>query len=228
MPVKYVAQIKNVREICLVGSADFEFWKTRLAPLRLSPTNFAGSARVFISAVKLKWMGIAFEELSIAIPIDPPDSGTHSVYLVSAFSTSRMLAWCERTFFQTPYQHAPITLQADQPWSFELREGLHSTIAAQSQRTAPAATVEDDWSVSIFLPTAHGSAKPKFFHAKLTGPVQVAPFTATSGTFKLQPSPQQPAIQLLVDSHFASIEWRVRPNATHARSKTLTYSTAAT
>jgi hypothetical protein len=231
MPVKYVAEIKNIREICLVGSADFQFWKTHLGQLRLSPTNFAGHARVLISAVKLKWMGIAFEELSIVIPIDPPnsgppDSGTHSLYLVSAFSTSRLLAWCERTFFQTPYEHAQISLQAEQPWSFELGDGSLSTIVVQSQRAAPTETIEDDWSGSIFLPTARQVSNRKFFCAKLSGPVQVAPFAATAAAapaqFKLQPSHQQPAIGLLVDSHFAPIEWRVRPNATHARSKTFT------
>jgi hypothetical protein len=220
MAVKYVAEINNVREICLVGSADLEFWKTHLGRLRLSPTDFTGQARIFISAVTLKWMGIAFAELSIAIAIDPPDSTTRSVYLVSAFSTSRLLAWCERTFFQTPYEHAQITLQAAQPWSFGLRDNTLSTLAVHCRSTAPIEIVEDDWTVSIFLPPIGQSAQRKFFHAKLTGPVQLAPFAATSTEFKLQPSFQQLAIQLLVDSHFAPTEWRVRPNATHARSRT--------
>jgi len=222
MPVKYIAEIKNVREICLVGAADLEFWKTHLGQLRLSPTNVAGHARIFISAVKLKWMGIAFEELSIAIAIDPPDSSTHRIYLVSAFNTSRLLAWCERTFFQTPYEHAQISMQSEQPWAFDLRDNSLSTLAVHCRRAAPTATVYDDWTVSIFLPFTSKSSRRKFFHAKLTGLVQLAPFAATAAEFKLQPSSQQPAIQLLVDSHFVPTEWRVRPNATHARSKTFT------
>jgi hypothetical protein len=220
MPVKYIAEIKNVREMCLVGSADLEFWKTHLGPSRLAPTNFAGHAHVLVSAVKLKWMGFGFEELSIAIPIEPPDASTPSVYLASAFSTSRLLAWCERTFFQTPYEHAQIKMQAEQPWSFELQDNTYSTLMVQCQRAAPTTTIEDDWTGSIFLPPRGQSSQRKFFHAKLTGPVQLAPFAATSAEFTLQSSPEQPAIQLLVDSHFAPIEWRVRPNATHARSKT--------
>jgi hypothetical protein len=87
---------------------------------------------------------------------------------------------------------------------------------------APTETIEDDWTVSIFLPAAGKSSKRKFFCAKLTGSVQLAPFTATSAEVKLQSSFQQPAIQLLIDSNFAPTEWRVRPNATHARSRTLT------
>jgi hypothetical protein len=222
MPVKYIAEVKNVREICLVGSADFEFWRTHLGPLGLTPTNFAGHARVLVSVVKLKWMGIAFEELSIAIPIDPPDASTPSIYLASAFNTSRVLAWCERTFFQTPYEHAQIGMQAEQPWSFELRDNTRDTLVVQCQRAAPTVTVEDDWTGSIFLPTARRSSRRKFFHAKLSGAVHVAPFAATSAEFKLQSSLKQPAIHLLVESHFAPIEWRVRPNAIHARSKTFT------
>jgi hypothetical protein len=220
MPIKYIAEIKNVREICLIGSADLAFWASHLAHLRLTPTSFAGHARVLVSVVKLKWMGIAFEELSIAIPIDPPDSSTPSIYLASAFNTSRLLAWCERTFFQTPYEHAQITMQAEQPWSFELRDGTRSTLVVQCQRAAPTVAVDDDWTGAIFLPPARQSSQRKFFHAKLSGPIQVAPFAATSAEFKLQPSSQQPAIEMLVDSHFAPIEWRVRANATHARSKT--------
>lgn len=228
MAVKYVAEIKNVREICLVGSADFEFWAAHLGKMRLSPTNFGGAARVFISAVKLKWMGIGFEELSIAIPIDSPDSSAQSVYLVSAFSTSRLFAWCERMFFQTPYEHAPITLQAEQPWSFELRDGVLPTIGVRCQQMASAETIEEDMLVSIFLPTANEGSDRKLFYAKLSGSIQVAPFAATGGEFELRTSVQQPAIQLLVDSRFTPIEWRVRPNATHARSKTLTLSTRST
>lgn len=222
MPVKYVAEIQNVREICLVGSTDLDFWRTHLGPSRLTPTNFAGHAHVLVSAVKLKWMGIRFEELSIAIPIDPLDSSTHSIYLVSAFNTSRLLAWCERTFFQTPYEHAQIKMQAEQPWSFELRDSTRSTLAVQCQCAASTSTIEDDWTGSIFLPPARRTSQRKFFHARLAGPVQLVPFAATSAEFTLQPSPQQPAIQLLIDSQFAPTEWRVRPNATHARSKTFT------
>lgn len=228
MAVKYVAEIKNVREVCLVGSADFEFWATHLGKMRLSPTSFGGAARVFISVVKLKWMGIAFEELSIAVPIDSPDASTESVYLVSAFSTSRLFAWCERMLFQTPYEHAPITMEAEQPWSFELRDDAVPTISVQCRRVAPVETIEEDLSVSIFLPTANQGFDRKLFYAKLSGSTQVAPFEATGGEFRLRTSVQQPAIQLLVDSRFTPIEWRVRPKATHARSKTFTLSSQAT
>jgi hypothetical protein len=220
MPIKYVAEIKDVREICLVGCADFEFWKTHLGPLRLAPTDFAGHARVLVSVVKLQWRGIAFQELSIAIPIDPPDPRTPSIYLASAFNSSRLLAWCERTFFHTPYEHAQITMHTEQPWSFELRDDTLATLVVRCQRAMPTATVDDDWTGCIFLPPGRRSSQRKFFRAKLSGPVQVAPFAATSAELRLQPSMQQPAIGLLVDSHFAPTEWRVRPNATHARSKT--------
>lgn len=221
MPIKYIAEIKNLREICLVGSADFDFWINRLAGLRLTPTNYDGHAQIFISAVKLKWMGIAFEELSIVIPIDPPDSSTRSIYLISAFSTSRALAWCERNFFQTPYEYAPITLRAEQPWSFKLRDNNCTTLAVQCQSTIRTEAIDDDWIVSIYLPPVRQNAQRKFFHAKLSGEVQRASFAATSAQFNLQPSIDQPAIQLLIDSQFAPVEWRVRPNATHARSKTV-------
>jgi hypothetical protein len=111
-------------------------------------------------------------------------------------------------------------MHAEQPWSFELRDNGLATLAVQCQRAALIATVEEDWTGSIFLPPAGRSSKRKFFRAKLSGPVQVAPFAATSAELRLQPSMRQPAIGLLVDSRFAPTEWRVRATGMHARSKT--------
>jgi hypothetical protein len=91
----------------------------------------------------------------------------------------------------------------------------------QCQRAAPTETIDDDWTGAIYLPQRRGSSLRMFFHARLTGPIDLTPFAATSADWNLQPSPHQPAIQWLIDSRFTPIEWRVRPNATHARSKTV-------
>jgi hypothetical protein len=140
---KYTATVKNVRELCLVGTADCAFWQAYLAPQELSPTNFNGHARIVISAAKLKWMGITFNELSISLPIDPPDSTAHSIYLVSAFNSSRMFAWCEQNIFQTPYQHAAVAVEPEQPWSIELRDNTRPTLVVRCPTTTPTTTMED-------------------------------------------------------------------------------------
>ena len=73
-------------------------------------------------------------------------------------------------FFSDTLRDAQITMQAEQPWSFELRDNTRSTLAVQCQRAASTSTVEDDWTGSIFLPPTRRSSQRKFFHAKLSGP----------------------------------------------------------
>jgi hypothetical protein len=218
--MKYIAEIHNAREVCLVGAADLTFWQARLAPDELSPANIGGQAELWLTAVQLKWLGITFQELSVAVRLEPIAASPPSVYLVSAYNTSRVLAWCERTCFQTPYQHAHVAVHAEQPWSFELRHDNTVTLAAQSGRVASSTTVDETWTGTIFLPATGARTGRKFFHAQLSGLVEVAPFDPSSARLDLRPSPHHPVVQLLADSQFTGSEWRARMNATHARSKT--------
>jgi hypothetical protein len=218
--VKYIAEIHNAREICLVGAADLQFWQARLAADELSPANMGGQAELWLTAVQLKWLGITFQELSVAVRLDPIAASPPSVYLVSAFNTSRVFAWCERKCFQTPYQHAHVAVHAEQPWSFDLCHDKTVTLAAQSGAVASLTMVDETWTGTIFLPATGAHSGHKFFHAQLSGLVEVAPFDRSSARLDLRPSSHHPVVQLLADSRFTGSEWRVRTNATHARSKT--------
>ncbi len=218
--MKYVAEIHNAREVCLVGAADLRFWQARLAFNELSPANIGGQAELWLTAVQLKWLGVTFRELSVAVRLDPNTAPPPSVYLISAFNTSRVFAWCERKCFQTPYQHANVAVHAEQPWSFELRDDKTVTLTAQSGGIASLKSVDETWTGTIFLPATGARTGRKFFHAQLSGLVEVAPFDPSSARLDLRPSPHHPVVQLLADSQFTGSEWRVRMNATHARSKT--------
>jgi hypothetical protein len=218
-PLKYVATIHNVRELCLVGRADLDFWSDRLTPEGITPASFDGRAELWLSAVALKWLGIYFQELSVAVRLEPDRDSQPRVFLVAAFSTSRALAWCERTFFQTPYEHAEIELHAAQPWSFELQHAGQTTLAAASHKEVEITHIDETWAGKILLPTADTRGVRKLFHAQLTGQTEIAPFTLTGAQFTLHPTIHQPVLKLLADSNFSPTEWRVRPTATHARSK---------
>jgi hypothetical protein len=218
--LKYIATIRNVREVCLVGRADLGFWTDRLAPGGASPANIDDRAELWLSAVQLKWLGIAFQELYIAIRLPPDDDGRPRIFLVSAFSTSRGLAWCERTFFQTPYEQANINVNASQPWSFDLRHSDQVTLSAKSQNTPATTTTDETWVGKILLPSSSTGGRPKLFHAKLSGLTEVAHFDPATARLALRPSIHQPVVKLLADSGFSPAEWRVRTNAVHARSKT--------
>jgi hypothetical protein len=218
--LKYIATIQNVRELCLVGRADLDFWSDRLAPEGVSPANIDESAELWLSAVDLKWLGIKFHELSVAVRLDPDRDSRPRVFLAASFNTSRALTWCERTFFQTPYEHAEIKLYAAQPWSFELRHAGHTTLAATSRNNVEPTHTDENWVGKILLPTAGTRGVRKLFYAQLAGQTQVAPFSATSAELTLHPTVHQPIIKMLADSEFFPTEWRIRPAATHARSKT--------
>ena len=217
--MKYIAEIQNAHEVCLLGTADLDFWKSHLAAAALSPTNINGYAQLILTAVELKWLGVQFRELSIAVRLDPTAAAEQSMYLVAAFNTSRLFAWCERAFFQTPYQHARVTVQTKSPF-FELRDNTTVTLAARCNATALTSPADETWTGAIFLPNTATRPTRKLFHARLSGPVESTRFDTTADQFVLLPSPAQPALQLLADSHFAPQEWRIRQRATHARSKT--------
>ena len=220
LPVKYIATIHDVRELCLVGHADLHFWSDRLASEGSSPADINGHAELWLSAVELKWMGTRFRELTVAVRLDPDHDAVPRVFLVAAYSTSRMFAWCERAFFQTPYQYAPINLHASQPRSFELRSADHTTLSAESRANAATASADEIWTGRILLPTAGTHGQRKLFHAQLSGQTEIAPFNSATSQLMLRPSHDQPVVQLLAKSNFTPNEWRARQSATHARSKT--------
>jgi hypothetical protein len=130
------------------------------------------------------------------------------------------LAWCERTFFQTPYEHAIVNVSASRPWSIELRHSDHVSLSANSQNTSAATTTDETWAGKILLPMSSTGGKRKLFHAKLSGLTEVAHFDPATARLALQPSVHQPVVKLLADAGFSPAEWRVRNNAIHARSKT--------
>ena len=59
----YVAELKNVREVSLHGTADLAFWKDRLRPVGLHPSESEGRARLVIGAIDSRYMGIAFRDV---------------------------------------------------------------------------------------------------------------------------------------------------------------------
>ena len=220
--MKYIAEIQNAHEVCLVGAADLDFWRSHLADARLSPANISDQAQLILTVVELKWLGVQFRELSVAVRLEPTAEGEQSMYLVAAFNTSRLFAWCERTFFQTPYQYARVTIQTERPWSIELRDDATVTLTARCNSGDSSTPTDETWTGAIFLPTMPACPTRKLFHARLSGSVKATRFNASTDQFALHPSPAQPALQLLTDSHFKPQEWRTRQRATHARSKTYT------
>jgi hypothetical protein len=222
-PVKYIAVVKGAREVTLIGSAEYDYWAARLLSDNLEPESRNGRAEVILSAVQLKWMGVSFREFSVSISVhDRVEPSIDGIYLVSAFSTSRMFAFIEKHHFRTPYCHSNIDVSVQAPWSLQLFDGVNPVIKSERHDAGDVESCDETWEVRIFLPNGARGSKPsdKLLFARLSGATQMASFSAASDSLNLTPSNQHAVVQSLVDSGFTGTEWRVRSNATHARSKT--------
>lgn len=221
--IRYTAEITDVREVTLHGTADLAFWRTLLQPYRLLPASSDGAAQLVLSATALVWKGLAFRELivTIATCTDRDQPQHDSFYLAHAFNSLRLLAWTERRFFQTPYTHADVYINTSQP-EMELWHRNRLLFKAQMiGNQAPAAQRYEAWNGPVFLP-AHASGEPsgRHFFVALSGEQTTYPFMAGADLIEIAPEGDQPVFQWLRESQFTPTEWRIRTSANHARSKT--------
>jgi len=228
--MKYAAVIHNVGEVSLTGVAGGDYWLDRLTPSGLKPALVDGAAEIMLSATSARYLGVPFCELSISIFVtqpeqSPPTKYPSAVFLTHAYNSSRLLAFCERTFFRTPYFQAPLEVcatdlvsvllgPANAPW---LR------LAAPARRQGDLQSIAHNpagcWEGPIYLPSVQGKA-PEHFFAKLSGPTDDFPFLANADRCELNATAGQPALQALADSQFIPRQWTIRRGATHARTKT--------
>src|SRR5688572_4141741 len=131
--VKYVAEISPVREVWLLGTADLAFWAEHLKGQALSPAEFEGRARILLSAIEARYMGVRFRELCISVFVrgEHAGAGDDQLFLAQGFHSSRLFAWFERTLFSTPYEHGEIELNAAVPASVRLVEGGEAVFRAE-------------------------------------------------------------------------------------------------
>jgi len=131
--IQYAAEIENVKELRLIGKANFNYWKEYLSKRELFPFNKNGFAEITISATDLKWKGVRFNELVITIATSKgKDLNEHNgFYLLQAFNSVRFFAFCERVFFFTPYHHGIEGLKEQLPFSMQLE--INSQIVLRAE-----------------------------------------------------------------------------------------------
>lgn len=223
--IHYIAQINHVKEVILFGTADLAFWRERLRTQGLFPSDDNGQAALLITATDLVWLGIRFQELTVSIMISQPEDGGRQdgFYLVRAFNSSHLLALAERTFFRTPYHHAQVQAEHRLPASFALRGGSSPILRASMKGARPLMRRADEqWEGTIFLPrdANPANAPDRYFFARLGGDTETYPFSSQTDLFELASASHERAVQWLIASNFRAQEWRLRANATHARSRT--------
>ncbi len=194
------AALRGVHEITLVGEATPAPWAEIAGGEGLSLP--AGPARLMLVAAEGRFKGLRFREVSLSLLLDPGNA-----LLLQAFNSNAFFAWVERTFFSTPYARRRIavgegTVHVD---------GLIDL--SRSGKAGPAAP--ESWTGWVHLP-----GRRKRFHAALSGPTSRVPFR-TGDRCGITRDPRFPALGLLLDSGFTPVEWVLRPDAEHVKSRTV-------
>lgn len=206
----YISTITGVREVALAGTAGLVYWREQLQAEGLVPLEEDGRASLLLTAIEAKFRGITFRELSISVLLE--DGGA---FLAHAFNSSRLLAFAERAFFQTPYHLARLDVDEQLPARMGVAQNGRDLFVARMGSERPPTRREDAvFDGPIYLPGGR-----KVFFARLSGEGGIFPFDATDSVTMAPGSPETIFSQLL-DSGFAGKEWLVRDGAVHARTKT--------
>jgi hypothetical protein len=226
--IKYVAELSHVREVTLLGTADLVYWRDRLDREKLTPAEADGKAQIMIIAASSKFKGVRFREVSFSVLVsDKSANGNHNAaFLLKAFNSCRFFAFCERTFFSTPYQHANASVSAELPASIQLVQNEQTIFEASMKLSGGAARLpsrdgEEGWTGPVYLPRGHRDStnSGKLFFARLHGQTQTFPFQASADTLAITPATDE-VLSTLIDSGFTPSEWVIRTDASHSKSKT--------
>lgn len=228
--IRWAAQLPNVREVSLSGTADLGFWTDQLKAEELTPSSDNGHATLSIISAGGKFAGLTFRETSVSVVVEPVSGPGQvpSVFLVQAFNSNCFFAWCERVLFATPYDYAAVDIQHQLPTSFQVARKRHIAFLALMSNVnsfgnrLPSDERTEQWAGKVLLPSQRSSAKahPKFFFARLEGATRVYPFQQGHDRIELRPFEEGDVFEALRTSSFTPKQWVVRSNATHAKSKT--------
>ena len=161
---RFVATVRDVTEVALVGDADFEQWREVLRAPGLTPgQDENGRVPVRILACASRYKGLAFQECSVAVGLEANELETQvPVYLVCAFNSRRCFAWSERTFFGTPYEHATVQVRAS-PAGFSVA-GARTFVEAHTGRTPEGCeAIQRDETVQIDFPAKPGKPSRVYY-----------------------------------------------------------------
>lgn len=224
-PVKWAAHLTRVREVSLRGTADLEYWTSRLAPERLQPEAVNGRAQLMILGADSKFHGVPFREISISVIVKKLPAWPDAAFLTSAYNSCRFFAFCERVFFSTPYRHAEVWVSSTSPVSLGVTIRGKAVFLAEMDRDAlsrrdPDFCGDQTWDGPIFLPTVARSGEGKLFLGLLNGHTRTFPYVPSEDRFTFDPEASDELLRPLADSNYLPQRWSIRENAEHSKSKT--------
>ena len=213
-----------------MGYANADYWRRELVSEELVPIEERGKVPVQILAAHAKFWGIKFRELSFSIAIHPPGESTdeRGAYLLRAYQSNGLFAWCERNFFSVPYEQEELELKTVQPVKIRVSRQDTEIFRAEmgmlegGELREPSRVTEEHWQGKVYLPPMDSRAPRgnKYFVARLQGLTRVYPFQSGLDAIGIDPSRICPPLRMLVESGFEPTEWWIRDQASHAKSKT--------
>lgn len=224
--MKYIAELVGVREVTLVGTAELAPWKAALECVGLTPFAPEGRAEISLSAADAVWKWKRFREVALGVSVSRRPSGdSHDgYYLACAFHSSRLFGWFERTCFKAPHVHAIIDVRDEIPAAVDIRnDGGFIIRASMGEARAPLREAMSGWDLPIFLPNRGGTRRStrNLFHGRVRGMTRVFPYLSDRDFFSVGDTSVDCGTAILKSSGFVGVEWQVRSNAEHARSKTV-------
>lgn len=217
--IEYVARLPHVRDVTLLGTADLGFWAERLRGEGLTPLDDAGKAQILVIAADAHFMGLSFQEVSFSVLVAPTEVHEAGSFLLQAFNSRRFFAFCERTFFRTPYAFAGIRVSAAEAAFVELTRGRDILFRATMRDGAAPGESQSSSLEKGFAGPVHLPGR-RLFYAEIRGEARSSVFQPSRDAFELRPGGDLPMLKALADSRFEPVRWLVRPDAKHAKSKT--------
>ena len=211
-PVKYIAQLKGVRELGLFGAADLSWWTDHLGGEGLEPVAVDGSAQVLVTGLDARWLAWPFRDLSVAVAARRSGEEETGLFFARAFNTSRFLVFFERRWFKLPYSRRAVRVELGESASMRLGEGgLLAEMGAREQSGEPK---EMGYTGPLFLPGR------RWLMVNIFGLTSTFDFDADQDRFEVASECADPVLAGLRASQFRGVSWHVRQSSTHARSKT--------
>ncbi len=226
LPVKYIAQLEGVRELALLGAAEFSWWRDHLAGEELEPVEVDGQAQVLVTGLDTKWMGIQFRDLSVAVAARCQSGSVETgMFLARAFNASRFFAGVERWWFHLPYQfRADLHVELGNPTAIRLggqpAVDLFAELGPREPSVEPAPAREMGHTGALFLPKGRDRTRRRWSMVQIHGLTSTFDFDADRDRFELGSECPDPILAGLRVSQFRGIQRHLRRSATHARSKT--------
>ena len=227
--IKYIGQLYGVRELALLGTADLSWWRDHLASEELEPVDVDHGAQVIVTGLDSNWMGMPFRDISVSVSARCLYGSKEEGYLLArGFNASRFIAFFERRWFKSPYR-----FRAD----LHVELGDHSTIrlgndpspdlllelGPREPEENPVPAEEMGYTGPLFIPKGLDRTKNRWFMVKIHGLTSTIDYDAKRDRFEISSECTDPILSGLRASQFRGIQWFVRQNATHKRSKTFQF-----